>query len=119
MALQNSTLNYTNNGGTIRFSSGITDYTLGGLAGDKNLALTNASGTATSLTVGNNSNDTTYSGALSAGGSLVKTGTGTLILTGTNSYSGATTISDGTLQVGSGGTSGTLGTGNVTNNSRL
>ncbi|MEI7851414.1 MAG: autotransporter-associated beta strand repeat-containing protein [Kiritimatiellales bacterium] len=119
LALQSSTLNYTNNGGAIRFSSGITDYTLGGLAGDKNLALTNAGGTAVALTVGNNASNTTYGGELSAGGSLVKTGAGTLTLTGTNSYSGATTISGGTLQVGSGGTSGTLGAGNVTNNSRL
>ncbi|HAU38397.1 MAG TPA: hypothetical protein DCX07_11880, partial [Phycisphaerales bacterium] len=30
--------------------------------------------------------------------SLTKTGTGTLVLTGTNSYSGGTTISDGTLK---------------------
>ena len=40
---------------------------------------------------------------------------GTLILTGANSYSGATTISGGTLQLGDGATAGaTLGTGSVT-----
>ena len=37
-------------------------------------------------------------------------------LTGTNTYSGTTTISAGTLQVGAGGTAGTLGTGSVVNN---
>ncbi len=41
---------------------------------------------------------------------LTKTTSGTLILDGTNTYSGATVITLGTLQVGSGGTTGTLGT---------
>jgi autotransporter-associated beta strand protein len=50
---------------------------------------------------------------------LLKTGSGTLILSGSNTYAGATIISAGTLQVGAGGTTGTLGTGGVTNNSAL
>ena len=99
LALQNSTLNYTNNGGTIKFGSGITAYTLGGLAGDKNLALTNAGGTAIALTVGNNGSNTTYSGALSAGGRLIKTGAGTLTFTGANTYTNTTTVSFGGLIV--------------------
>ena len=40
-------------------------------------------------------------------------------MTGTNTYSGATTISAGTLEVGSGGTTGTLGSGAITNNAAL
>ena len=47
------------------------------------------------------------------------TGTGTEILTGANTYGGATTISAGTLQIGNGGTTGTLGTGSVVDNSNL
>ena len=43
------------------------------------------------------------------GGTLNKAGTGTLELTGTNLYSGTTSVSAGTLRVGSGGTTGTLG----------
>ena len=99
LALQNSTLNYTNNGGTVRFSSGIAAYTLGGLTGDKNLALTNSGGAAIVLTVGNNGSNTTYSGALSGGGRLIKTGAGRLTLTGANTYTNTTTVSFGGLIV--------------------
>jgi len=40
-------------------------------------------------------------------------------LTGNNTYAGGTIIAAGTLLVGSGGSSGTLGTGNVTNSGTL
>lgn len=60
----------------------------------------------------------TLSGDITGRGSLTKEGTGTLILTENNSYSGGTTISDGTLQIGNGGTSGRI-VGNITNNSTL
>ncbi len=50
---------------------------------------------------------------------LTKLGANTLTLTGANTYSGLTTISAGTLQVGAGGTVGTLGTGSIQNNSTL
>ncbi len=99
LALQNSTLNYTNTGGTIKFGSGITTYTLGGLAGDKNLALTNMGGTAIALTVGNNASNTAYSGALSASGRLIKSGAGTLTLSGINTYTNTTTVLSGGLLV--------------------
>lgn len=48
-----------------------------------------------------------------------KLGLGTTVLTGSNSYVGTTTISGGTLQVGIGGTAGTLGTGAVVDNANL
>lgn len=53
---------------------------------------------------------------LSGSGSLVKTGTGELTLSGDNSYSGATTITDGTLIAAN---VNALGTGLVDNNATL
>ncbi|EAM1334712.1 autotransporter outer membrane beta-barrel domain-containing protein [Salmonella enterica] len=53
---------------------------------------------------------------LSGSGSLVKTGTGELTLSGDNSYSGGTTISDGTLIAAN---VNALGGGNIDNSSTL
>ena len=50
---------------------------------------------------------------------LTVTGSGSLTLTGQNSYSGTTTVDGGTVQVGSGGASGVLGGGNVVDNGTL
>ena len=42
---------------------------------------------------------------------LIKTGIGTIQLTGRNTYSGGTTIDSGSIQVGNGGPTGTIGIG--------
>ncbi len=57
----------------------------------------------------------TFGGVISGTGAVQHNGTGTTILTETNTYFGGTTISAGTLQIGAGGTTGWI-TGNVTNN---
>ncbi len=57
----------------------------------------------------------TLTNAISGVGALTKTGAGTLVLTGTNSYAGGTTIGAGTLQLGNGGATGSI-IGNVLNN---
>ena len=67
----------------------------------------------------NRSDTIVVSNSISGSGSLTQAGSGTLTLFGTNSYTGSTTIHAGTLQVGNGGTSGTLGSGDVNNNSAL
>jgi autotransporter-associated beta strand protein len=91
-------------------------------SGSGPLALTNPGpvSLAGSLTLsGNNTDPDTLAVALINSGGLNKTGIGTWILTGTNSYGGGTTIANGSLQAGAGGSTGSLGSGNVTNNSIL
>ncbi|WP_248312082.1 autotransporter-associated beta strand repeat-containing protein [Bosea sp. BK604] len=76
------------------------------------------------LTVALPSGAATFAGTLSDGEpgdaalTLVKAGAGTQILSGRNSYTGGTTISGGTLQLGDGGTSGSI-LGDVANNGTL
>ncbi|MDZ3832789.1 MAG: autotransporter-associated beta strand repeat-containing protein [Sphingopyxis sp.] len=92
--------------------------TIGSLTGTGNVELVSGA----TLSVGNNNGSTTYAGVIEDGGSvgsLVKTGTGTLTLTGANTYNGTTTISAGVLRVGDGGSTGALGTGAVINNAVL
>ncbi|HSY19584.1 MAG TPA: autotransporter-associated beta strand repeat-containing protein [Candidatus Acidoferrales bacterium] len=104
LALQNSTLNFI--GGKIN-PTGLSAVTLGGLSGTQSTVLINNSLAGVALTVGGNGSNTVYSGALSGSGvSLTKTGTGTLTLTGSNSYTGTTTVNAGTLELSAGGING-------------
>ena len=66
----------------------------------------------------NRSDAVTFSGNISGTGALGQNGLGSLILTGANTYTGNTTISAGTLQLGNGGTSGSI-VGNVIDNGNL
>lgn len=94
----------TLNGGTLQFGASFTTargITLNAVTGN---------------TIDRGDFETTIAGAISGPGGFSKTGLGTLILTGSNTYSGTTTISAGVLQLGNGGTSGSIA-GNVINNS--
>ena len=79
------------------------------------------SGGAATLTLAPTGGSTTFSGQIGGGGEidLVLSGSGLQVLAGNNTYTGATTINGGTLQIGAGGASGSLGGGDVTNNSTL
>ena len=100
-AVQNSTL--TMAGGALTLDQSVAGhaFTIGGLSGSGNIALQDNAVTPdpVALTVGGNNASTTFTGALAGLGSLTKGGNGVLTLTGTNTYSGATVISAGTLQL--------------------
>jgi fibronectin-binding autotransporter adhesin len=61
----------------------------------------------------------TVSGAIGGSGGLAKNGGGLLVLSGSNTFGGATTINAGTLEIGAGGATGTLGSGAVIDNGTL
>ncbi|MCJ2095731.1 autotransporter domain-containing protein [Methylobacterium sp. J-072] len=77
--------------------------TIGSLAGQGRVALGSAR-----LTAGGDGFSTTFAGTMDGTGTLTKAGAGTLTLAGANTYTGGTTIAAGTLQVGDGGTAGSL-----------
>jgi fibronectin-binding autotransporter adhesin len=90
--------------------------TINGLFGNGTVG-NESGGNAVTLSVGNNNASSTFAGVLSDGnGTLIvnKIGTGSLALTGPNNYSGTTTISGGTLQIGIGGSTGKLSSASPT-----
>lgn len=95
----------TLSGGGVQWASGSTVDISGRLA-----ALGSGGGT-----FDTNGNLITLASAIGGTGGLTKAGTGTLTLTGVNTYSGGTVISVGTLQVGAGGTIGSIMGGVVDN----
>jgi autotransporter-associated beta strand protein len=95
LALQNSTLFYNNQGGSLSFGS-LTAATVDGFNGSQNLALTNASGAAVTLSIGNNNSGGNFSGNLSGIGSLNKLGSGIQILSDAT-YTGGTVVNSGLI----------------------
>ena len=81
----------------------------------------NATGVNFNVTRGNDpASDLTVSAVMSNSSvGLSKTGNGILTLTAANSYTGGTTISAGTLQLGDGATSNGSVAGNIIDNSAL
>ena len=84
------------------------DVTIGSLSGAGTVE--NAGAAARVLTTGGNNGTTTFGGVLQNGGAgtlgLTKVGTGLFTLSGTNSYTGTTTVNGGVLEI-----SGTTNTG--------
>jgi autotransporter-associated beta strand protein len=113
LALQNSLLDATNSvtgGAAAGLKTTVSTLTLGGLNGTKNLStlFTTTSGgygNVTALTLNPATGQTSsYSGVIADGASgmtLTKTGAGAQVLSGANTYTGATTIQAGTLLLGS------------------
>jgi autotransporter-associated beta strand protein len=88
--------------GTLQVGNGGTSGSLVGNVAD------NGDGTL----VFDNSGTSTYAGVISGSGEMIQASTGTLILTGANTYTGPTVVFSGTLQLGNGGTTGSIA-GNV------
>lgn len=59
-----------------------------------------------------------FAGAISGSGAVVQRGSGLTVLTGDHTYTGGTTITDGALQLGDGGTTGSI-VGDVSNDGRF
>ena len=94
------TINFT--GGSLLYGAGVnTDFSSRFGDRDNQVYIINTNGQLVTFA----------SGLTSNGGTLTKEGDGTLILAANNSYSGATTIQAGTLQLGSGSNSGAVSDG--------
>ncbi|MEI6655484.1 MAG: autotransporter-associated beta strand repeat-containing protein, partial [Verrucomicrobiota bacterium] len=89
-------------GGTLAFSAGFSS--------SRNLTLNSGGGT-----LDNSGSTATLTGVISGSGALTKTGIGTVQLTGTNSYTGATTINNGILQISNAAALGITGAGTTIN----
>ncbi len=96
------------NGGTLQIGTGGNTGTFGsGAVTDNGVVLFNRNDTFALAT------------GISGTGGLEKQSNGTLVLAANQTYTGLTQIDGGTLQVGSGTTTGALGTGSVTNNGTI
>jgi autotransporter-associated beta strand protein len=100
LALQNSTLNLSPSGGSVTFAAGTTAGSIAALAGSGTGGITlTSNGQPVTLTVGSTGLSSTFAGMIKGIGSLVKQGGGTLTLTGAATYTGATVVAGGTLQL--------------------
>ena len=101
---------FNNAGGTFLTVNNRT-YNFGSLSGGNTIANNSANNTNT-VSIGAKNTSTTFSGVISTNQNgtinVVKVGTGTLTLSGSNNYVGTTRINNGVLQIGAGGTSGSI-----------
>ena len=101
-----ATLSYAGDTGTFTTKAGI--IVRAGSSGTKTILNTGINTENTSITLNDDvivqdSSTLTLGGVISGSGNLTKTNVGTTTLTGINSYSGDTTVSQGTLEIGGSG----------------
>jgi len=94
---------------------------IGSLSG-AGIVTDSTSGTNVTLTTGGDNTSTTFGGVIQNGSgasvALTQNGTGALTLSGINTYTGATTISEGTVQLGYGSSMGSVA-GNIADSGAL
>jgi fibronectin-binding autotransporter adhesin len=95
-ALLNSTVAILVDNGLL-FLPGIGSFNVGALSGSRSLRLSDTGGGPVTISVGGNGASTTFSGAITGNGDLIKTGKGALLLSGTNTYTGGTSVYGGRL----------------------
>jgi autotransporter-associated beta strand protein len=93
--------------GTLDLINATGTTAIGSLSGDGVVLLAG-----NNLSVGTNNLNTAFSGTIQESGAFIKAGTSTLTLSGANTYTGATTVTAGTLRINNSTGSGT-GTGLV------
>ncbi|MES2919981.1 MAG: autotransporter-associated beta strand repeat-containing protein [Verrucomicrobiota bacterium] len=98
-----STTYTVNSGGTYAFSINRGTFNMGALSGNGKVAAPYNTASTSTVSIGALNTSTAFSGTLANNGSgvlaLTKVGNGTVTLSGTNNYTGATTISAGTLAI--------------------
>jgi autotransporter-associated beta strand protein len=95
------------NSGTVTITSGTLQIGNGGANG-----LVGSGNIVDNGTIDFNTSRTSTNGAVTGTGAVTVDSGGTVILAGNNTYSGATTINFGTLQIGNGGASGSMNNAN-------
>ena len=100
LAFNNVAASYTlasGSGGTLHMNNGAATATITNAAGSHTIAAPLALDGNASVTVNNAGDTLTISGPVSGGGGLAVSGAGTLMLGGSNSYTGGTAINAGTV----------------------
>ena len=80
--------------GTLLLTGTVTTYNVGALTGSRGIDVG-----VNTLAVGSNGQSTTYDGVITGAGGLTKAGTGTMLLTATQAYTGSTSVGGGTLRI--------------------
>lgn len=99
--------------GTTTITAGVLALGNGGTAGKVNGPIVD-----NAALVVHRKDNVTFDKLISGTGSVTQLGTGKTVFTADNSYTGGTTITSGTLQLGNGGTTGGV-VGNILNNATL
>jgi len=101
-AVSGGTTYIFNSGNILANTAGI--FSLGSLGGSGTIS--GASGQ--NFSVGALNANTDFGGVISGATAMIKTGTGTQTLSGANTYTGNTIVSNGVVQIGDGGSAGSL-----------